>query len=180
MRHLFPALVLLLTGCGGPVITHIQNDDRLLVDSLYRYDAADGEVAVEVHGGPAGVDPARYAAAVAAAVEAPFWLPPARFRPVAAGAAEFRMVLLVDAPVSAGGSQACQAPGRVALSPAPGALRVQGAMCYRGRALTSATGSLDPAPQGPQDPRFRALLQQLTWTLLPQESRDDDVMALLP
>lgn len=181
MRHLLPAFVLLLTGCGGPVISHIQNDDRPLVSSLYRYEAGDGEAAVEVHGTPAGLDPGRYATEVAAAVEAPFWLPAARFRPVAPGAAQFRLVLLLGAPVSAGGQRACAGSAMGGSAPPAGPLRVLGAMCYRDQALTSAVGSLDPPPEGPQDPRFHALLQQLVWTLLPQERYEPHAVgSLLP
>jgi len=180
MRHVLPAFVLLLAGCGGPVVTHIQNDDRALVSSLFRYGAADGEMAVEVHGIPSGIDPGLYAAEVAAGLEAPFWLPRVRFQPVAHGAATFRMVLLIGAPVSAGGKQACEAPEAVGLFPMAAPLRVQGAMCSDDRALTSAVGTLNPPPEGPRDPRFRALLFQLTWALLPEERHADNVVELSP
>lgn len=165
-------------GCAGPVISHV--DDRsIVVPSYFSYYARDGEVAVEVYGAPPGVEPAGYAADVAGVLAPPFWYPPARFTPAREGGERFRMVLMFGAPTTVGGRQACNSPAGVGLWPTAAPFRVQGAMCHGGRVLTEAVGTLPAPPAGPRDPRFQALLQQLSWTLLPPERPDNGTMLRL-
>ena len=175
-RRLIASSILAIAagGCSGPVITHMQNEDRDFVSSFFRYEAADGVVPVEIYGAPRGVDPAGYAAAVAAGIQPPMWEPPARFQPVEQGGAPFRMVLMMGVPANVGGQRACADPAKVGLFPDQAPLRVQGAMCSGGDALTSALATLDPPPDGPQDPRFRAMLYQLAVALMPEPRKEAD------
>lgn len=155
----------LAAGCSGPVISHI--DDRSpSIASYFRYYARDGAVAAEVHGAPPGVAPADFAAAVADALSPPAGYPPARFVATAEPRG-FRMVLMFGAPPAVSGSDACANAAGMGLWPTARPFRVQGAMCQGARVLTEAVGTLPVPPAGPGDQRFRALLDRLSWTLLP-------------
>jgi hypothetical protein len=85
--------------------------------------------------------------------------------PDASARPDYKVVLAFNVAETMLNSSLCT-NGPVPTRPPGGPIIVQGAFCRGGGALTGATGWLD-RPQGPDDPDFRALISDMTFSLFP-------------
>ncbi|MBP2298594.1 hypothetical protein [Azospirillum picis] len=137
------------------------------------YAAANRDLRVVLYGDPFGLTPERLADKVlphmqnrvAGVVTHLTTTPDESARPI------YKVVLAFNVAQTTLNSELC---GSVPIPTRPpgGAIVVQGAFCRQGGALTGATGWLDQ-PQGPDDPDFRSLISDMTFTLFPTRRADD-------
>lgn len=136
------------------------------------YAAGNRDLRVVLHGDPFGLPPERFAEKV---------LPHMQNRvmgvkttltttPNDTARRDYKVVLAFNVAENTLNSELCT-NGPIRTSPPGGAIVVQGAFCRSGAALTSATGWLD-RPQGPDDPDFRSLISDMTFSLFPSPRAD--------
>ncbi|WP_035693977.1 hypothetical protein [Azospirillum halopraeferens] len=155
-----------LAACDDSRVVADQPDPAYSFNEL-AYAASDRDLRVVVHGTPFGGDAASFSRGVAAVMRDrivgirtnPTTDPGASARPA------YRVVFAFEPVQPTLNSELCgdgpvrtQAPGTT--------LTAQAVFCRGGRKLSGATGRLDEA-QGPNDPRFRRLIGDLTATILP-------------
>jgi hypothetical protein len=136
------------------------------------YAASDRDLRVVLHGNPFGLAPERFAEKV---------LPHMQDRvlgvktnltttPNDTARRDYKVVLAFNLVENTLNSALCT-EGPMRTSSPGGPIVVQGAFCRAGAALTSATGWLD-RPQGPDDPDFRSLISDMTFSLFPSQRSD--------
>ncbi|MDR6770491.1 hypothetical protein [Azospirillum sp. BE72] len=176
MRMLPPLAALLL---GASVLAACSNERVVASEpapaytrSEVSYAAGNRDLRVVLHGDPFGLPPERFAEKV---------LPHMQNRvsgvktnltttPNETARRDYKVVLAFNVAENMLNSSLCT-DGPIPTSPPGGPIVVQGAFCRSGGALTSATGWLD-RPQGPDDPDFRSLISDMTFTLFPSRQAD--------
>ncbi len=185
--HTYAAAFLLaaLAGaCAGvPRLYHEQISPSYTVPQ-YNFAAGRRDFLTVVRGDPFGLGDAPFQDAVIEILNRHQPRPqPTHFtaRPGEGARPQYRTVLLFGAPPAMASSAIC----RASFAPVPLVLtgtaegepvRVAGAFCWGGRALTSITGEVGGVASV-DDPGFEALIAQLVLTLFPlegEEERDDD------
>lgn len=167
--------LLALAGCGGPVISRIDSPVPNRFEAYFSGMASGQDLFVTVRGTPFGGNERDFASKVAGMIVTPAWLPkPERIVTLAEAdpLPPFRIVLLFGAPYTASGREACRSERsvpvvRTALPPGS-TITVQGAVCLEDSFVTEAEGWVENV-SGPDDPRFRALISQLSDSLMPPE-----------
>lgn len=169
------ALVLTLTGCGGPVISRIDAPVPNRFEAYFSGMAAGQDLFVTVRGTPFGGSERDFASKVAGMIVTPAWLPkPERIVTLAESdpPPPFRVVLLFGTPYTVSGREACRhertAPVVYTALPPGSTITVQGAVCLEDSFITEAEGWVSNV-SGPDDPRFRALISQLSDSLMPPQ-----------
>ncbi|PWC87796.1 hypothetical protein TSH100_09570 [Azospirillum sp. TSH100] len=172
--RLFPLLAALLLGASALAAC---TNERVVASeptpaytrSEVAYAANDRDLRVVLHGNPFGLPPDRFAEKV---------LPLMQNRvlgvkttltttPNDTARRDYKVVLAFNVAENMLNSALCT-DGPIPTSPPSGPIVVQGAFCRSGGALTSATGWLD-RPQGPDDPDFRSLISDMTFSLFPSQ-----------
>ncbi len=169
------ATAAILAACEstGGVISYVDVETTYVPGNV-GYATHDGKLAAVVHGSPFGRADAGTAEAIARGLELPGWFPPATLTTVPTGVggdrAAFRVVMVFnpDTP-HLGGKGACGDLSAVPLR-APGpVMRV--AMAFCNDAKPEAEVMLEaPSGAGPDDPAFRARLNQALAVMLPHEN----------
>ena len=169
------ATAAILAACEstGGVISYVDVETTYVPGNV-GYATHDGKLAAVVHGSPFGRADAGTAEAIARGLELPGWFPPATLTTVPTGVggdrAAFRVVLVFnpDTP-HLGGKGACGDLSAVPLR-APGpAMRV--AMAFCNDAKPEAEVMLEaPSGAGPDDPAFRARLNEALAVMLPPDN----------
>lgn len=169
------ALILALAGCGGPVISRIDAPVPNRFEAYFSGMAAGRDLFVTVRGTPFGGNERDFASKVAGMIVTPAWLPkPERIVTLAEPdpLPPFRVVLLFGTPYEVSGREACRhersAPVVHAALPPGSTITVQGAVCLEDSFITEAEGWVRDV-SGPDDPRFHALISQLSDSLMPQQ-----------
>ncbi len=169
------ATAAILAACEstGGVISYVDVETTYVPGNV-GYATHDGKLAAVVHGSPFGRADAGTAEAIARGLELPGWFPPATLTTAPTGVggdrAAFRVVMVFnpDTP-HLGGKGACGDLSAVPLR-APGpVMRV--AMAFCNDAKPEAEVMLEaPSGAGPDDPAFRARLNQALAVMLPHEN----------
>lgn len=174
MRHVLfgmaaLALLPLAAGCGEAPQIYNEEVTVAYSPSEYGQAAGGGELATVVRGDPFAIGSDRFAAEVVAALARhPPRLQPTTFtlEPGPEAQTAYRAIFLFDAPPAAVQSELCAVPPAVPVVDPGGRVRVLAAFCRDGRLLTRVTGEIARA-DGPDDPRFDALLGQVVLALFP-------------
>ena len=175
--RLLPSLATLLLGASALAACTNERVVASEPSSAYTrsevsYAAGNRDLRVVLHGNPFGLPPDRFAATV---------LPHMQDRvlgvktnltttPNDTARRDYKVVLAFNVAENMLNSSLC-IDGPIPTSPPGGPIVVQGAFCRSGGALTSATGWLD-RPQGPDDPDFRSLISDMTFSLFPSQRAD--------
>lgn len=157
---------LALAGCDGSRVVADEPDSAYNFGEL-TYAAADRDLRVVVQGNPFAADPAELARTVTTTMGKrvhgirtnPTTEPDSSARP------DYRVVIVFEPVQPTLNAKLC-AMGPIPTRALGETLTVQAAFCREGRVLTSATGWL-PEPQGPNDPRLRHLVGDITSALFP-------------
>ncbi|MGQ9365536.1 hypothetical protein [Azospirillum sp. ST 5-10] len=157
---------LALAACDGSRVVGDEPDSAYNFGEL-AYAAADRDLRVVVQGNPFAATPAELAQTVTTVMGKriagirtnPTVQPDSSARP------DYRVVVVFEPVQPTLNARLC-AMGPVPTRPTGETLTVQAAFCREGRTLTSATGWLDE-PQGPNDPRLRHLVGDITSALFP-------------
>jgi len=157
----------LLAGCGGAATTYGFYAEPRYSSGELGFVSRQGPVPVEVRGNPFSVPDARLAAAVADAMQGRNFGPPLAFtdRPPGERPYDYRVVMAFDQPPQAS-FDLCAAAAPPEPATQGGPLHAKAAFCLGRYRYTEIQGSI-PAASGPDDPRFRTLIAQLTIELLP-------------
>lgn len=173
------APVLLLTGLallplGGCMNERVVASDPMPAYTLSEvsYAASNRDLRVVLHGNPFGLDAQSFAEKVLPSMQGRVFgvrtnlttTPNDTARP------DYKVVLAFNPAETMMNSGVCT-NGPIPTRPPGGPIVVQGAFC-RGGALTSATGWLDN-PKGPDDPDFRQLISDMTFSLFPTMRADN-------
>ncbi len=166
---------ILLAGCAASGPTRISHST---IDPGYRLNevavaGSTGSVRTIITGDPFGVGHERFESAVTGAMYGHHFGPPMEFvtDPDADVHRSYRVVMMFDAPLTAGGRAVCQdAPdaAKATATPAPAPeqpIYVVAAFCRWDKPLTSLAGVV--ARTGVDDPQFRRFVQQATLRLFP-------------
>lgn len=157
---------LLLAACQGTTSSRGDYAPGYRVTELSLAARNDG-VPLTVTGNPLGVSDADATRAIIERFRVPGWAPQVDFRPRNAQDGGYGVVLIFDPPLDATPQQACSVQfGRdLAHAPQGDRHRVVAAFC-NGGPMSSMRASFEPV-NGPDDPRFRELLNQISMTLFP-------------
>ncbi|QQP91420.1 hypothetical protein IGS68_09530 [Skermanella sp. TT6] len=160
------AAVLLLAGCGG---SRVVSDTPSTAYSPLEFSAAAGgrDLMTEVVGNPFGMDRAAFGTSVTDLMQNQHFGPATRFTTTPGDSADprYKVVMVFNPAENVANPQICG--GRpIATDDRPGQpIRLQAAFC-RGGTLTSTNGWA-PALSSPQDPAFRSLISDATFSLFP-------------
>lgn len=152
---MLPALIL-VAGCSG--ITAGPGDDFVQITAFYNYAASDRDLALSVVGNPFGLPDDGFRHAVETAVQVQTTRPPthATLAPGPSARKGYSLAFVFDPVPTLRGDDICQgryeAGGRAGSHP----LRMVGAFCMSGRALTEVSG--EASLSGPDDPAFREFM----------------------
>lgn len=169
------ATAAILAACEstGGVISYVDVETTYVPGNV-GYATHDGKLAAVVHGSPFGRADAGTAEAIARGLELPGWFTPATLTTVPTGVggdrAAFRVVMVFnpDTP-HLGGKGACGDLSAVPLRGPGPVMRV--AMAFCNDAKPEAEVMLEaPSGAGPDDPAFRARLNQALAVMLPHEN----------
>ena len=160
-------IVPLLAACedGPAVVSNFVKNDKILESSL-TYAGAKGPVLAEIHGNPFAVSPGLLSETVYREMSASIGGRKFAYTgdPSAAPAPDLRIILLFGAANTVSGDRLCEGPlPTPAVS--PDKLTVRAVVCQRGDLLSDAEGWARKVT-GPDDPRFKRLIFDLTRALL--------------
>lgn len=162
------AAVLGIAACGS-VIVQEPVFTQVYYDGAFEYAASKGELHTEIDGNPLGLPKNRFDALVTATMKGANFGPEVTYT---TGRSErtlkpFKVVMLFNAPPSASAIEAC-AENRKPLSAGDmsGGVSLLSVFCQWGRVLSEAEGTVS-GMRGPDDPRFRDLVRQVTASLFP-------------
>lgn len=166
--------LLLLAGCAAGVAT-ITHDDLAPFYSpqVVNYTAQNGEFPTAIYGNPFGSGADR---ALLEGMRIPGDFTPAVLKPIAKGEprTDGHFVFIFDAELAPGGRAACKAPEKVKLGTSRAQIQLQGAFCY-GDEMASEALLTTARPSRPDDPRFRAEMDQFLAILLkPYDDQHSD------
>lgn len=135
------------------------------------YAASNRDLRVVLHGNPFGMDAQSFADKVLPSMQGRVFGVKTNLTtsPNDTARPGYKVVLAFNVAGNMTNSSLCT-DGPVPTRPPGGPIVVQGAFC-RGGALTSATGWLDN-PKGPDDPDFRDLISDMTFSLFPTTRAD--------
>lgn len=170
LRALILCAPVALAACGERVVADDPTPAYTLQEVAYA--AADRDLRVEIHGDPFGGDPRALEQAIPALMQNRILGVDTRFTttPGPTALPGYRVVLVFNMAQTSLNSTLCRS-GPIATKPAGRPAVVQGAFCRGGGALTSATGWLDE-PTTPDDPAFRHLIADMTYSLFPSRQAD--------
>ena len=140
------------------------------------YAASGRDLRVVLHGNPYGADPQAFGRLVTGNMQNRVTGVQTNFTttPNETARPDYRVVLAFNPAETMLNSYLCgpqPIPTRPPLGAAGGAIVVQGAFCRGGGPLTSATGWLDRTGS-PEDPDFRQLISDMTFSLFPARRAD--------
>ncbi|MGF7176121.1 hypothetical protein [Azospirillum doebereinerae] len=167
----FSGMALLLGGCMNERVVASEPAPAYTLSEV-AYAASDRDLRVVLHGNPFGGDAESFARKV---------LPSMQNRvigvrtnltttPNDTARKDYKVVLAFNVAETMLNTGLCT-NGPIPTRPPGGPIIVQGAFCRGGGAMTSATGWLD-RPQGPDDPDFRQLITDMTFSLFPSRRAD--------
>lgn len=168
-----PALLsvcLALAACGERVVADEPAPAYTMQEVAYA--AADRDLRVVVHGNPFGGDPQAFGQTLTGMMQNRIMGVRTNFTTMPGPSArpDYRVVLAFNLAENELNSALCARPALPTKAPG-GPIIVQGAFCRGGGPLTSATGWLD-RPQSAQDPAFRDLISDMTYSLFPNRRAD--------
>ncbi len=177
-RRAMPALAAtligigLVSGCEGVTVyepTHTQ----LYSNGSFDYAARNGVMKTEVVGDPFGGSP-NFAEKVADYLYGATRSVPVKFalRPEGTGSAPYHVVMVFNGPAGATSDQACAQRVAPAAGQSSDAIYVLAAFCTGDLALSEAGGRASGIT-GPDDPKFRSLVRQVAYSLIPPYDRRD-------
>lgn len=171
-----PALLLAgaaLLPLGGCMNERVVASDPMPAYTLNEvaYAASNRDLRVVLHGNPFGMDAQSFADKVLPSMQGRVFGVKTNLTTTPNDTARpgYKVVLAFNVAGNMTNSSLCT-DGPVPTRPPGGPIVVQGAFC-RGGALTSATGWLDN-PKGPDDPDFRDLISDMTFSLFPTTRAD--------
>ena len=155
-----------LVACDEVVVTEPVGPQRY-TDGDFQLAARNGEVKTEVFGNPFG-DNAGFAAVVVEHMLNAHRGPPARFAldPTGSGSAPYRVVMVFNPPSEATADQACARAASLAAVRGGLSTNLLAVFCNGDTALSQAMGRVRGAT-GPQDRKFRSLVRQVAYSLIP-------------
>ncbi|CAO3400340.1 hypothetical protein [Azospirillum palustre] len=175
--RMLPSLAALLLGASGLAAC---TNERVVASeptsaytrSEVAYAASDRDLRVVLHGNPFGLTPDRFAEKVLPHMQDRVFGVKTNLTttPNDTARRDYKVVLAFNVSENTLNSALCT-EGPIPTAPPGGPIIVQGAFCRSGGALTSATGWLD-RPQGPDDPDFRSLISDMTFSLFPSQRSD--------
>ncbi|AWK87060.1 hypothetical protein [Azospirillum thermophilum] len=167
------AAFLLLAGCGNERVVSDLPAPAYTPGEL-AYAASDRDLRVVIHGNPFGGDGERFGDRVTDYMQNHVFGVRTHFtiRPDQTARPDYRVVLAFNPAQNTLNSELCR-NAAIPTRPPGGAIVVQGAFCRGGGALTSATGWLDEV-KTMEDPDFRQLIGDLTFSLFPTKRAEAD------
>ncbi len=167
LARLSLALVLPLASCAGQPVISNSHMVEYYKPQMLGYPAARGGMYTEVTGNPFQSDKAALDRKVTEAFENSHFGPRLTFfTETPADTPAFKTVVLFNPARNANAERLCTSSDRPQASPAPGEVRVMGALCNGDSRLTSATGFVTGI-EGLNDPAVGRLLSQLGLSLFP-------------
>lgn len=164
------AVCLALAACGERVVA----DEPVPAYTMQEvaYAASGRDLRVVVNGNPFGGDPQFFGQAVTGLMQNRIIGVRTNFTttPGPTALPDYRVVLAFNLMQNELNSALCARP-TLPTRPPGGPVIVQGAFCRGGGALSSATGWLD-RPQSAQDPAFRDMIADMTYSLFPTRRAD--------
>jgi hypothetical protein len=160
------AALALLAGCDGVVVTQPVGVQRYS-DGDFEYAARTGEMKTEIAGNPFGNAP-NFAPLVVGHMQNANRGIPVRFvlEPQGRGSAPYHVVMAFNASGNALGRDACSLAGALSTAPGTGVVHLFAVFCVGDVALAEASGSAADL-NGPDDPKLRSLVRQVTYALIP-------------
>lgn len=172
LRLAISSLAALVAGACDNVVIYYSEQTTPYSITFVGANVRDGYLPVKIYGDPLprAIDPEE----VAAALETPGWMAPAKFTTRDTGLNRDLAVILVFNPAykDSGMDVTCR-PGNVPKTqPGDGkTLRIAANLCYEGKSI-SWLYAAGPAPESLQDPKFDKLLSQVMASLLPIKRPD--------
>ena len=164
------SVCLALAACGERVVSDEPAPAYTMQEVAYA--ASDRDLRVVVHGNPFGGDQQAFGQTLTGMMQNRIMGVRTNFTttPGPTARPEYRVVIAFNLAQNELNSALCANP-TLPTKPPGGPIIVQGAFCRGGGPLTSATGWLD-RPQSVQDPMFRDLIGDLTYSLFPTRRAD--------
>ena len=159
------AACLALAACGERVVADLPAPAYTMQEVTYA--ASERDLRVVIHGTPFGGDPQAFGREVTDMMQNRIMGVRTNFTttPGPSARPDYRVVLAFNLAQNELNSALCSRPD-FPTKPPGGSMVVQAAFCRGGGALTSATGWLNK-PISTQDPEFRDLISDLTFSLFP-------------
>jgi hypothetical protein len=166
------AALALLGGCDGVVVYEPVGKQRYF-NSDFEYAARSGELKTEVAGNPFGSAP-NFAPLVAEYMQNANRSIPVRFvlEPQGRGSAPYHVVMAFNPPRGATAHDACSQAGSLPTAPGTASVYLFSVFCSGDVALSEAGGSVSGL-SGPDDPKLRALVRDVTYALIPPYDQND-------
>jgi len=173
-RRLAAALIglALLGGCDG-VIVYEPIYAQMYSNGSFEYAARNGVIKTEVVGDPFGGSP-NFAERVADYLYGATRSVPVKFalQPDGRGSAPYHVVMVFNAPAGATSDQACAQRVTPTAGRTSDTIQVLAAFCSGDLAVSEAGGRAGGIT-GPDDPKFRSLVRQVAYSLIPPYDRRD-------
>lgn len=160
---------LAIGACTGPSVTY-QSPRQQQIEGLYQYGAAGRDIPLVVTGNPFGAVPdAEVAAQVERGASRGSMLQPAtrpRLHPDESIRPGYQLMVALQPALTVDGNDLCRGTG-AGTKTTTTEIRVEMAFCVSGRAYSFASGRTEAT--GPGDPRFDALISQLSLAVFRQD-----------
>jgi hypothetical protein len=162
----------LVSGCEG-VMVYEPMYTQLYSNGSFDYAARNGVMKTEIVGDPFGGAP-NFAEKVTDYLYGATRSVPVKFalQPQGTGSAPYHVVMIFNAPAGATSDQACAQRVAPAAGRSPDAIHVLAAFCSGDLAMSEAGGRA-AGVTGPDDPKFRSLVRQVAYGLIPPYDRRD-------
>ncbi|HYH40173.1 MAG TPA: hypothetical protein VD860_18280 [Azospirillum sp.] len=170
LRPAVLSVCLALAACGERVVADEPSPAYTLAEVAYA--ASNRDLRVVVQGNPFGGDPQAFGQVVTGMMQNRIMGVDTNFTttPGPSARPDYRVVLAFNVARNELNSALCANPA-LPTKPPGGPIIVQGAFCRGGGPLSSATGWLDQ-PKSVQDPAFRDLIADMTYSLFPTRRAD--------
>jgi hypothetical protein len=157
----------LLAACDGVVVTEPVGAQRYS-NGDFEYAARNGEMKTEVAGNPFGGTAPNFAPLVTEYMQNANRSIPVRFvlEPQGKGSAPYHVVMAFNPPRGYLARDACSQAGSLPTAPGTGSVYLFSVFCSGDVALSEASGSVANL-SGPDDPKLRSLVRQVTYALIP-------------
>jgi hypothetical protein len=157
----------LLAGCDGVVVTEPVGVQRYS-NGDFEYAARNGVMKTEIVGNPFGGAAPNFAPRVIEYMQNANRGIPVKFalEPEGRGSAPYHVVMAFNPSRGSLARDACSQAGSLPTSPGTGSVFLFSVFCAGDVALSEASGSVANL-SGPDDPRLRSLVRQVTYALIP-------------
>lgn len=179
------AVVLAVAGCADILVYEVSPPRLSYFDGDFEYATHKGAIVTNIGGDPFAIGSERFGALVRGHMQGASWGAPVEFTASASDRTvpPYKVVAMFNLKPSYDGDDLCRSmDGVETVPPSAARLRLDMAFCF-GDAAKSMVWATARNLSGPDDPKFRTLIRDVTLLLIPtftKQDTDDDTPVLVP